>query len=83
VAARTFTVDGRRFVDGEPPAERFSASVRIRHRAPDVPAEVTLIGDERFAVETAEPVWAPAPGQAAVLYQGEACIGGGRIARPA
>jgi len=32
-------------------------------------------------VETAEPVWAPAPGQSAVLYLGDECLGGGRIAR--
>jgi tRNA-specific 2-thiouridylase len=81
VAATHFAVDGRRFVSGEPPAERFEASVRIRHRAADVPAEVTLVGEQRFVVETAEPVWAPAPGQAAVLYDGEVCLGGGRIAR--
>ena len=81
VAATTFTADGRRFVAGEPPSERFNASVRIRHRAADVPAEVTLIGEDRFAVETAEPVWAPAPGQAAVLYDGDVCLGGGRISR--
>ncbi len=81
VAQRSFVVDGRHFVAGEPPAERFTASVRIRHRAPDVGCEVTLIGDDRFAVETVEPVWAPAPGQGAVLYDGEECLGGGRIAR--
>ncbi|HEX6129153.1 MAG TPA: tRNA 2-thiouridine(34) synthase MnmA [Candidatus Limnocylindria bacterium] len=81
VAARRFMAEGRRFVAGDPPAERFSASVRIRHRATDVRCEVTLVGEDRFAVETAEPVWAPAPGQAAVLYDGEACLGGGRIAR--
>ncbi|MBA2266044.1 MAG: tRNA 2-thiouridine(34) synthase MnmA, partial [Chloroflexi bacterium] len=60
---------------------RFEASVRIRHRAPDVPAEVTMVGGDRFLVETAEPVWAPAPGQAAVLYDGAECLGGGRIVR--
>jgi tRNA-specific 2-thiouridylase len=81
VAQRTFTVDGARFTAGEPPAERFGASVRIRHRAPDVPAELTMIGRDRFMVETVEPVWAPAPGQAAVLYDGAECLGGGRIAR--
>ncbi len=81
VASTRFEVDGRRFVAGEPPAERFTASVRIRHRALDVPCEVTLVGGDRFVVEAAEPVWAPAPGQAAVLYDGEECLGGGRIAR--
>ena len=81
VAQRTFSVDGARFTAGEPPRERFDASVRIRHRAADVPAEVTMVGNDRFVVETAEPVWAPAPGQAAVLYDGDECLGGGRIAR--
>ena len=81
IAQRSFNVDGARFVAGEPPAERFVASVRIRHRAPDVPAEVTMVGRDRFVVESAEPVWAPAPGQAAVLYDGDECLGGGRIAR--
>jgi tRNA-specific 2-thiouridylase len=81
LARHSFGVEGRRFVAGEPPAERFSASVRIRHRARDVACEVSLVGDDRFVVETEEPVWAPAPGQAAVLYAGEVCLGGGRIAR--
>jgi tRNA-specific 2-thiouridylase len=81
VAQRSFTVDGARFTADAPPSERFDASVRIRHRAPDVPAEVTMVGRDRFVVETAEPVWAPAPGQAAVLYDGDECLGGGRIAR--
>jgi len=80
IASRQFAVEGRRFVAGEPPAERFSASVRIRHRGAEAPCEVTLVGEDRLLVETSEPVWAPAPGQAAVLYDGEECLGGGRIA---
>ena len=81
VFASTFTVAERHFVAGEPPGERFEASVRIRHRGSDVPCEVTLVGDDRMAIETAEPVWAPAPGQGAVLYDAEECLGGGRIIR--
>jgi tRNA-uridine 2-sulfurtransferase len=82
IASHRFEVSGRHFVAGEPPAERFDASVRIRHRAPDVPCEVTVVGEDRLEIETGEPVWAPAPGQGAVLYAGEECLGGGRIARP-
>jgi len=81
IAQRTFTVDGARFTAGDPPSDRFDASIRIRHRAPDVPAEITMIGRDRFVVETAEPVWAPAPGQGAVMYDGDECLGGGRIVR--
>jgi tRNA-specific 2-thiouridylase len=81
IAQQRFTVSAGHFVAGEAPAERFEARVRIRHRAPDVACLVSLIREDKFEVETAEPVWAPAPGQAAVLYDGEECLGGGRIAR--
>jgi len=80
LATRVFKADRRRFVAGEPPGDRFAATVRVRHRAAEVACEVTLIGEDRFAVETDGPVWAPAPGQSAVLYVGDECIGGGRIA---
>ena len=36
----------------------------------------------RWIVETDAPVWAAAPGQAAVFYDGEVVVGGGRIGRP-
>jgi tRNA-specific 2-thiouridylase len=81
LAATSLVADARQFVAGEPPADRFEASVRIRHRSADVACEVTLVGADRLVVETAEPVWGPAPGQAAVLYRGDECLGGGRIVR--
>ncbi len=83
VARTRFTASDSRFVAGHPPGERFAAGVRIRHRAPDVPCMVTMLSADRFAVEATEPVWAPAPGQAAVLYDGAECLGGGRIDGPA
>ncbi len=66
----------------------FRARVRIRHRAPLVDAWVRpVMPDEparngRWTVETDTPVWALAPGQACVLYSGDTCVGGGRIAVP-
>jgi tRNA-specific 2-thiouridylase len=74
------------FVDGGAPAfdgdGGFRADVRIRHRGEPVPATVRLSGgprSRRWTVETDTPVWAAAPGQAAVLYDGDRCLGGGRI----
>ena len=41
------------------------------------------LGERSYAVLTDTPVWAVAPGQAAVLYDelGDEVLGGGRIAR--
>jgi tRNA-specific 2-thiouridylase len=57
--------------------------VRIRHRAAPIPATVASLGDRRWQVTTDVPVWAAAPGQAAVLYDSDEVLGGGRIAVPA
>ena len=81
---RTIEIEDTRFVAGAAPAETFRAAVRIRHRGQPIPATVTPArgaGGDRWQIETDVPVWAIAPGQAAVLYDGETCLGGGRIAR--
>ncbi|MDP9483207.1 MAG: tRNA 2-thiouridine(34) synthase MnmA [Chloroflexota bacterium] len=85
---RTISLRDVSFVAGSPPAggaASFRAEVRIRHRATPVPATVQRNGPDepdrggRWTVETDAPVWAVAPGQAAVLYDGELVLGGGRI----
>jgi tRNA-specific 2-thiouridylase len=94
----TIELERSTFVSGEPPRGRrpFRAEIRIRHRTNLVPATVRPAVDgesdagserdprpgSRWLVETDVPVWAAAPGQAAVLYDGEVVLGGGRIARP-
>jgi tRNA-specific 2-thiouridylase len=76
----SFVTDGRR-------AEPFRGEVRIRHRATAIAATVRPATTReparggRWIVETDAPVWAAAPGQAAVFYDGEVVIGGGRIGR--
>ena len=80
---REFTIERASFIAPGVPASPFRAAVRIRHRAPLIPATVRPLGDKRWVVETDTPVWAAAPGQAAVLYDGDEVIGGGRIEAPA
>jgi tRNA-specific 2-thiouridylase len=79
------------FVAGGPPAApdgTFRAEARIRHRATPIPATIRPGSPAeparggRWIVETDDPVWAAAPGQACVLYNGDIVVGGGRIARP-
>jgi tRNA-specific 2-thiouridylase len=78
----SFTIERSSFVAGPPAGHGFRASVRIRHRAALIAATVAPLGDRRWSVTTDVPVWAAAPGQAAVLYDGDEVLGGGRIERP-
>jgi tRNA-specific 2-thiouridylase len=82
LARRGFDLDDVSFVAGPAPTDgAFEAEVRIRHGAPTVACTARPAGAAgRWSVETATPVWAPAPGQAAVFYRGEEVLGGGRIA---
>ncbi len=79
----TFELERASFVAGTPPASEFRADVRIRHRAIPMRATLRDLGDRRWLVTTDAPVWAAAPGQAAVAYDDDVVLGGGRIARPA
>jgi tRNA-specific 2-thiouridylase len=83
-------MSGVTFVADDPPpgaADGFRAEIRIRHRATPVPATVRPASPReprrggRWIAETDSPVWAAAPGQAAVLYDGDVVVGGGRIER--
>ncbi|HUG47266.1 MAG TPA: tRNA 2-thiouridine(34) synthase MnmA, partial [Candidatus Limnocylindria bacterium] len=81
---REFELEAVSFVAGRPPArDEFETSVRIRHRAEPVPGAVRrrpgAEDDRRWTVELDRAAWAPSPGQAAVFYDGEEVIGGGRI----
>ena len=82
LARRRFDVDAVSFIAGSAPTDgAFEAEVRIRHGAPTVACTVRPFGGTgRWSVEAATPVWAPAPGQAAVFYREEEVLGGGRIA---
>lgn len=64
---------------GAAPLAGASVLVRARHRGRLVPARLTPLDGGRWRAELSEPVHAPAPGQAAVLYDGDVVLGGGTI----
>lgn len=67
------------WIEGYPPALNFNASVKIRYNGHDIPGIVSVIGEKSFRIEFNNPVSDITPGQAAVLYNKEICLGGGII----
>ena len=62
-----------------PVAGEFRAACRIRYRHTTASCTVVMQGDSRFSVFFDTPQSAVTPGQAAVIYNGEAVLGGGWI----
>ena len=67
------------WIAGAAPAERFSATAKVRYRQPDQECEVRVLATGNCAVEFAVPQRAVTPGQYVVFYRGEECLGGGVI----
>lgn len=67
------------WIAGEPPAGAFRSQVKIRYRARAAWAQVQPGADGRAFVHFDEPQRGVTPGQAAVFYDAEICLGGGII----
>jgi len=67
------------WIAGEPPAAASRCDVMVRYRAQPVPAVLTSISGDEFRLELSQPLRGITPGQVAVLYQDEVCLGGGII----
>jgi tRNA-specific 2-thiouridylase len=79
--SREFCTEAAHWIAGGPPGREFTCTVKTRYRQPDQPCTVTVGDDDRCRVRTEQPQRAVTPGQSAVFYDGEACLGGGVIAR--
>jgi tRNA-specific 2-thiouridylase len=69
------------WVAGSPPQQDATAlAAKTRYRQSDAPCALELHGEHEFELRFGEPQWAVTPGQSAVIYRGEECLGGGVIA---
>ncbi|WP_427983382.1 tRNA 2-thiouridine(34) synthase MnmA [Agarivorans sp.] len=67
------------WVDRKPLTETLRCSVKIRYRQQDVPCTIVPLENGEIKVTFDEPQIAVTPGQSAVFYLNEVCLGGGII----
>ncbi len=69
------------WIAGRPPTEPIRGQVKIRYKARDVDATITPVAPGRVHIRFDAPLRDITPGQAAVFYDGDVCLGGGIIER--
>ncbi len=71
--------DSAHWIAGAPPVDDGHLAAKTRYRQSDAPCRLLEAAGDRFALAFDTPQWAVTPGQSAVLYRGEVCLGGGMI----
>jgi len=80
----TLVADDLSWVDGRgPQAGEAGVGAKTRYRQADAPCTVTAADAKTLSLHFPDAQWAVTPGQSAVLYRGEVCLGGGVIASAA
>jgi tRNA-uridine 2-sulfurtransferase len=77
--SRVLRADDVSWVAGHAPAAGALAA-KTRYRQADAPCDFTPLAGGAFELRFEADQWAVTPGQSAVLYDGEVCLGGGVIA---
>ncbi len=75
----TLSADQASWVSGVAP-DAGGYAAKTRYRQADAPCALSGATAEVFGLSFPDPQWAVTPGQSAVLYDGDVCLGGGIIA---
>ena len=67
------------WIAGRVPLDDGTLGAKTRYRQADAACRLIAVGERDFELEFDAPQWAVTPGQSAVLYRGEVCLGGGVI----
>ena len=67
------------WIPSEKPKGKFECQAKFRYRQPDNSVVIEFIDENTVYVDFKQPVKAVTPGQAAVFYLGDQCLGGGTI----
>jgi len=67
------------WIAGDVPRDDGQLGAKTRYRQRDAHCALRPTGEATFELDFDEPQWAVTPGQSAVLYRGEVCLGGGII----
>ena len=70
------------WIDGEVPTDPVRGAAKVRYRQKEQPVTLFPLPDGGARLVFDEPLRAPAPGQAAVLYRDDEVLGGGIISTP-
>ena len=76
---RSLAADDTSWIAGSAPGERSEHTAKTRYRQADARCTVSHVLESEIKVDFASAQWAVTPGQSVVLYDGEACLGGGVI----
>jgi len=67
------------WVSGHAPRDEGTFAAKTRYRQADSACHLSAANDKEFALLFEDSQWAVTPGQSAVVYAGEICLGGGVI----
>ena len=77
--SKTLTASRANFITAEKLNRPARVRAKIRYRAPERPATVEQLSEDKIRIEFDEPQRAITPGQSVVLYDGDYVVGGGVI----